>query len=89
MGIQEKRLIPDERGRITLGELAKHVSSYTATWTPDGTVTLTPMVEIPARERWLWANKDALAMVRQGLDESAAGKTKPLDLSTLADDDEP
>lgn len=86
---QSKKLIPDERGRVTLGELAKGVSSYTATWAADGTVTLTPMVEIPARERWLWDNKDAMAMVQRGLEQSASGNTKPLDLATLAEDDEP
>lgn len=86
--LAQKKLIPDDRGRITLGELAKGVSSYTATFAPDGTVTLTPMVEIPARERWLWDNKDAMAMVQRGLAQSAAGKTKPLNLSTLAEDDE-
>lgn len=84
----QKKLIPDDRGRITLGELAKGVSSYIATFAQDGTVTLTPMVEIPARERWLWDNKDAMAMVQRGLEQSAAGKTKPLNLSTLAEDDE-
>ena len=89
MQAHEKKLIPDERGRITLGEVARGVSSYAATFAPDGTVTLTPMVEIPARERWLWDNKNAMAMVQRGLKQSAAGKTKPLDLSTLADGDEP
>lgn len=84
----EKKLIPDERGRVTLGEAAKGVSSYSATFAPDGTIVLTPMVEIPARERWLWENKEAMAMVRQGLAESAAGAIEPLDMSLLAEDDE-
>ena len=88
MELLEKKLIPDDRGRITLGEAARGVSSYMATFAPDGTVTLTPMVEIPARERWLWDNKEAMGAVKRGLSQSAARKTKPLDLSTLADDDD-
>lgn len=87
MQVQEKKLIPDDRGRITLGEMAKGVSSYSANVAQDGTITLTPMVEIPARERWLWENEGAMAMVRQGLAESAAGLTAPLDMSLLADDE--
>lgn len=78
-----KKLIPDDRGRITLGEVARGVSSYTASIAADGTITLTPMVEIPARERWLWENKKALSAVRRGLEQSAKGETKPLDLSEL------
>lgn len=35
---------------------------------------LEPNVEIPAREKWLWENKDALQQVKQGLRDSAAGK---------------
>jgi hypothetical protein len=87
MQAQEKKLIPDDRGRITLGEVARGVSSYSANIAPDGTITLTPMVEIPARERWLWENKEALAMVRRGLEQSAAGEIAPLDMSLLADDE--
>jgi hypothetical protein len=63
------------------------VSSYAASFAADGTITLTPMVEIPARERWLWENKKVLGSVRRGLEQSARGETKPLDLSKLAPED--
>lgn len=33
---------------------------------------------IPSAERWLFKNPEALASVRQGLAESAAGKTRHL-----------
>lgn len=39
-------------------------------------------------EQWLWENEEAVAMVRQGLAESASGMTAPLDMSLLADEDE-
>lgn len=83
----QKKLVPDERGRVTLGEAAKGVSSYQASFAPDGTVTLTPMMEIPARERWLWENKKAMAKVRRGLEQSGRGETTPLDLAELPSDD--
>ncbi len=83
----QKKLVPDERGRVTLGEAAKGVSSYQASFASDGTVTLTPMMEIPARERWLWENKKAMAKVRRGLEQSARGETTPLDLADLPPDD--
>ena len=83
----EKRLIPDERGRITLGKSATGVSSYRATFNQDGTITLTPMAEVPARELWLWKNEEALASVQRGLAQAGRGEVTPLDLSTLPDDE--
>jgi hypothetical protein len=46
-----RRLVPDERGRITLGELAKGVSSFIVT-EEGGVITLRPMVEIPRSALW-------------------------------------
>lgn len=64
---------PDSKGRITLGKLAEGVSSFTVTEQPDGGFLLEPMVEIPAREKWLFENKAALSKVKRGLAESAKG----------------
>lgn len=83
-----KRLVPDERGRVTIGKVAGSVSSYQATYQEDGTIVLKPMAEIPAKEVWLWNNEGALASVRRGLEQSAAGRVKPLDLASLPADDE-
>ncbi len=35
---------------------------------------------VPDREKWLWENRAALASVRRGLMQSAAGRAKPLRL---------
>jgi hypothetical protein len=35
-------------------------------------------VEIPAREAWLFENKDALVQVKRGLEQSAAGEARSL-----------
>ena len=67
---------PDSKGRISLGKLAEGVSSFTITERPNGVVLLEPMVEIPAREKWLFENKQALASVQRGLDQSAKGEVR-------------
>jgi len=67
---------PDAKGRIALGALARGVSSFQATVDPDGRIILEPFAEIPAREKWLFENKDAMNAVREGIAQSAAGKTR-------------
>jgi hypothetical protein len=67
-------LRPDSKGRIALGALAKGVSSFRVHQEEGGRLVLEPYAEIPAREAWLYKNPEALAMVEQGLRESAEGK---------------
>lgn len=62
---------PDSKGRITLGRFAKGVSSFLISLQPGGGLLLEPMVEIPAKEKWLLENKSALASVKRGLEQSA------------------
>src|SRR5690606_26183680 len=47
-----RKLVPDERGRVTLGALAKGVSSYFVTELDDGALVLRPNVEIPRSALW-------------------------------------
>ncbi len=68
------RLRPDAKGRITLGKLAEGVSSYRARRQADGKIVLEPFVEVPADERWLYENKEALESVRRGLSDAKAGR---------------
>jgi hypothetical protein len=68
------RLRPDSKGRITLGKLAEGVSSYRARRQADGKIILEPFVEIPAEERWLWENKEALASVMRGIEDAREGR---------------
>ncbi|HEY3169904.1 MAG TPA: hypothetical protein VGK08_02770 [Thermoanaerobaculia bacterium] len=68
------RLRPDSKGRITLGKLAERVSSYRARRQADGKIVLEPFVEIPAEERWLWENKEALESVKKGIADAKAGR---------------
>ncbi|MBX9704997.1 MAG: hypothetical protein K5Q00_01985, partial [Gammaproteobacteria bacterium] len=74
--------------RITLGKLAKGVSSFEIEVDKQHRIILTPMAEIPARERWLFENPEALAKVKEGLRQSAAGKVHKLDPKYYTDVDE-
>jgi len=76
MAIQEKYLKPDSKGRILLGKRAKGISSYKIIEEKDGCIVLIPQVEIPAREAWLYQNREALEAVKKGLEDSASGKVR-------------
>ena len=67
---------PDAKGRITLGTLARGVSSFHATVDAAGRIILEPFAEIPAREKWLFENKEALAAVKEGLRQAGEGRTR-------------
>jgi hypothetical protein len=49
--VDPRKLVPDEHGRITLGDLARGVSSFEVT-EEDGVITLRPMVEVPRSALW-------------------------------------
>lgn len=70
------RLRPDSKGRVTLGKLAEGVSSYVARRQKDGRIILEPFVEIPADERWLYENREAMASVQRGIEDAKAGRLK-------------
>ena len=69
-------LRPDAKGRIALGKLARGVSSFHASIDESGRIILEPYAEIPAREKWLFDNQPALAAVKRGLSQAAAGRVK-------------
>lgn len=73
-----KTVRPDGKGRITLGKLTKDFSGYTLKESSDGVIVLEPLIEVPAKEAWLFKNKEALASIERGLKQSAEGKTKSL-----------
>lgn len=73
-----KTLRPDAKGRIALGELAKGVSSFHVSIDKKNRIILEPYSEIPAREAWLLGNKEALASVLRGIEQSGKGRTKSL-----------
>jgi hypothetical protein len=77
---------PDSKKRLTLGAAAfvSGATAFNIYRNAVGQIVLDPVKAIPAAEAWLWENPKALAAVRQGLKESAEGKT--LYLGSFADD---
>ena len=71
-----KTVRPDAKGRITLGSLASGVSSYRITKDKNQRIILEPLIEVPAKEKWLFDNKAASNQVKQGLQDSAHKRIK-------------
>jgi len=69
------KLTVDSRKRISLTKLLpeKKISSVRA-YKEGDRIILEPMVEIPAREAWLYENKQALEKVEKGLSEGGTIK---------------
>lgn len=70
---------PDAKKRLSLGLAIEHVgSAYNIYRNRLGQIVLDPVKAVPAYETWLFENKPALASVKRGLADSAAGRTKNL-----------
>ena len=68
---------PDSKRRIVLpNDTVGEGVTYHIYHNSLGQVVLDPQVSIPAYEVWLFKNPDALALVKQGLLESAQGLAK-------------
>jgi hypothetical protein len=66
---------PDTKKRLTLGAALGDATAYNIYSNPLGQLILDPVKAIPASEVWLYENPQALASVKQGLRESAEGKS--------------
>lgn len=66
---------PDAKKRLSLGEALGESKAYNIYRNSLGQLILDPVKAIPASEMWLYENAQALASVKQGLRESAEGKT--------------
>jgi hypothetical protein len=66
---------PDAKKRLSLGEALAGATAYNIYRNSLGQLILDPVKTIPASEMWLYENSQALASVKQGLRESADGKS--------------
>ena|SRR5579871_4758150 len=82
---EEKTVKMDERGRVAVGATNAPSGMYSVSKNSLGQILLTPVVEIPAHEAWLYSNPVALGLVRQGLAEAAAGLGEKADFAGYAD----
>jgi hypothetical protein len=73
---------PDAKKRLSLGEALGGATAFNIYRNSLGQVILDPVKAVPASETWLYENPQALASVKQGLRESAEGKS--VDLGSFA-----
>jgi hypothetical protein len=66
---------PDAKKRLSLGEAQGSAKAYNIYRNSIGQLILDPVKAVPASEMWLYENAEALASVKQGLRESAEGKS--------------
>jgi len=66
---------PDAKKRVSLGSALSGATAYNIYRNPLGQLILDPVKTVPASEMWLYENPQALASVKQGLKESAEGKS--------------
>ncbi|MBL0942178.1 MAG: hypothetical protein IBJ00_05595 [Alphaproteobacteria bacterium] len=72
-----KLLRPDSKGRLSLGALAKDISSFKVRVDKEThEIVLTPYTEIPFKEKWLFENETAMKSVKTGLKQSLKGEVK-------------
>ena len=67
---------PDAKKRLSLGAALRDATAYNIYRNPLGQLILDPVRTIPVSEMWLYENTPALASVKQGLRESAEGKSE-------------
>ena len=65
----------DSRGRVAVGT-DNAADLYVVSRNAHGQLLLTPVVQVPAHEMWLWNNPNALDSVRRGLADAAAGRQR-------------
>jgi hypothetical protein len=66
---------PDAKKRLSLGAALASATAYNIYRNSLGQLILDPVKTVPASEMWLYENAPALASVKQGLRESAEGKS--------------
>lgn len=69
----------DSRNRVSLTKVSKNIaSSFYAYEEENGRIILEPIMEIPAREAWLFKpeNKDILDKIKRGLKQKTTGVSR-------------
>jgi hypothetical protein len=66
---------PDAKKRLSLGAAMDSATAYNIYRNSLGQLILDPVRAVPASEMWLYENAPALESVKQGLRESAEGKS--------------
>lgn len=85
----------DDKYRICLGsflskEEREQSSSFRISRQEDGKIVLDPLVEIPAREHWIYKNPEALASLMRGIEDAKNRRIidADIDFSQFLDDED-
>ena len=71
--------VADERARVAVGRAgASKDTRYAVSKAPDGSILLTPLATIPARELLVWEHEALRASLFRGLADAAEGHTRAL-----------
>ena len=71
--VSESRV--DAKRRVALGKiLPSQVTSFRVYRNAHGQIILDPLISVPAHEAWLFENKRASRLVRQGLEDAKRGR---------------
>ncbi len=75
----------DNKYRVCLGNfLSKkerdELSSFRVSRQKDGKIVLDPLVEIPAREHWIYKKPEALASLMRGMEDAKEGRIVDVDI---------
>lgn len=81
-------VVTDERSRVGIGQAgASKNARYAVSRSQDGSILLTPMASIPARELAVWESAELRASLFRGLAEAAENDVRAL--PGLLDDVDP
>lgn len=75
----------DDKYRVCLGsflsqEEREQLSSFRVTRQEDGKIVLDPLVEIPARDHWIYKNPEALSSLMRGIEDAKNGRIVDVDI---------
>lgn len=75
----------DNKFRVCLGnflskEERDQLSSFRVSRQADGKIVLDPLIEIPAREHWIYKNPEALDSLMKGMEDAKADRVVEMDI---------
>lgn len=82
---REIKINKDNLHRVSLTRLLskeerQHVSAFRAYKEEDGRIILEPLVEVKAKDHWIYKNPEALASLMRGLEDAKEGRITTLDI---------
>jgi len=69
-----RRVRPDRKGRVTLGKLARGISSFALRVDESGMITLEPFREVSARQAWRFPVPLTRGEISRALTEAVTGR---------------